>query len=312
MSLIQKITELRHWQNTHLVYKPNEFAGPADAAIIQKIEELLEEEFPAELKLLYTHYNGEREEEDTYGTFFGHRLVHTDEIISQLEYCKELVKPLHPKVNDPHRSGELIKEIVEFYLDKIPAGETPGTKKTWYKLKFECGPGSFGGPYLYANEKSTDREREILRIKDYSILEEVISRLHNLEKESYNWDKLEFTVYADGRQEVKRTFYNFDEELDLSSFPAGAIRKKYFHWKWVPFIKDSGGNYIGVDLDPDLKGTKGQVIVFGRDEEQMFVAGKNVEDFIDYLLSEVKNKPETPLKNSSHLHDTLKAMIVTG
>ena len=34
--------------------------------------------------------------------------------------------------------------------------------------------------------------------------------------------------------------------------------------KWLPFCSDDGGNFIGIDLDPDVNGTVGQVINFGK------------------------------------------------
>jgi cell wall assembly regulator SMI1 len=51
------------------------------------------------------------------------------------------------------------------------------------------------------------------------------------------------------------------------SFPDGAVRQLYTHTAWVPVSEDCGGNNLGIDLDPGPKGTAGQVIVFGRDDD---------------------------------------------
>lgn len=83
-----------------------------------------------------------------------------------------------------------------------------------------------------------------------------------------------------------------NEELgDLSMFdykshsiPAGHIQEQYVNRKWIPISKDSGGNYIGVDLDPDAQGTAGQVINFGRDEDTKYVIAPGLESFFTYML----------------------------
>jgi cell wall assembly regulator SMI1 len=58
-----------------------------------------------------------------------------------------------------------------------------------------------------------------------------------------------------------------DLDSSCSSFPDGYVRPVYFDRGWFPLTYDSGGNHIGVDLNPGPEGTRGQVIVFGRDDE---------------------------------------------
>ncbi|KIJ44060.1 hypothetical protein M422DRAFT_135486, partial [Sphaerobolus stellatus SS14] len=50
-----------------------------------------------------------------------------------------------------------------------------------------------------------------------------------------------------------------------SSIPPGWIRAEYSQRGWLPLVADKAGNYLGVDMNPDAKGSAGQVIVFGRD-----------------------------------------------
>lgn len=51
----------------------------------------------------------------------------------------------------------------------------------------------------------------------------------------------------------------------MGSLPPGWVRREYSQRGWIPLIADKGGNYVGVDLNPDDGGSVGQVIVFGRD-----------------------------------------------
>jgi cell wall assembly regulator SMI1 len=53
-----------------------------------------------------------------------------------------------------------------------------------------------------------------------------------------------------------------------SSHPPGAIREEYSVAGWIPLWKERmEGNFLGVDVDPGAKGVVGQVIGFGRDED---------------------------------------------
>lgn len=53
----------------------------------------------------------------------------------------------------------------------------------------------------------------------------------------------------------------------MRSVPKGWVRAEYTHRGWIPLVTDKGGNYLGIDLDPEpgQGGVPGQVIVFGRD-----------------------------------------------
>jgi cell wall assembly regulator SMI1 len=73
-----------------------------------------------------------------------------------------------------------------------------------------------------------------------------------------------------------------------SSFPDGFVRPVYFDRGWIPLTYDSGGNHIGVDLNPGPKGTRGQVIVFGRDDEFHTVLALSWGQFLTDLADELE------------------------
>jgi len=82
------------------------------------------------------------------------------------------------------------------------------------------------------------------------------------------------------------------EELDqaCTSQPRGAIQRKYSSPGWVPLLRDHEGNYIGIDLNPGPDGTPGQVINFGRDEEDKQVLFPSVVELTDWLAQELEAK----------------------
>ncbi|MBA4056517.1 MAG: hypothetical protein C0490_17510, partial [Marivirga sp.] len=77
-------------------------------------------------------------------------------------------------------------------------------------------------------------------------------------------------------------------DVKSHSVPADHIRERYVDSGWVPISNDSGGNYIGIDLHPDIKGTYGQVINFGRDEDTKYVIASGLEAFFTYMLTLIR------------------------
>jgi len=303
---LQKIIDIQKKESKEPIGTLN---SPISIMDIEKIELLLEEILPVDIKKLYSFANGQNS--DGRGILFGEQFCSSDEIIQQLEFSRTLIKRDTNTIVNPNQSEKLVEQIVDFYVSKFPKHKLFGIKKSWYKIEFECGINSFGGPYLYATENTTNREREIFKMDADEISDTVVA-LYDLEKPTYKWDELKFVVYSNGKYEVERSAYDFDNEIDFTSTPKSAIQKKYFHYKWLPIFSDYGGNYIGIDLDPDLKGTKGQVINFGRDEQDMFVLAENLENLFDRILFEL-DKTENRLLNSEvHLHDTLKEMTINN
>ena len=86
-----------------------------------------------------------------------------------------------------------------------------------------------------------------------------------------------------------RSMKKLAEDADLndssrfSSTPEGCIKRRYADMKWLPVCSDDGGNFIGIDLDPDINSTVGQVINFGRDEHNKTVLAKDLNAFFDRL-----------------------------
>lgn len=66
----------------------------------------------------------------------------------------------------------------------------------------------------------------------------------------------------------------------FSSAPPGAIQLMYANPRWLPLFNTGGGNHIGLDFDPGPQGTVGQVINFGRDEDDKTVMASSLEHFL--------------------------------
>ncbi len=94
----------------------------------------------------------------------------------------------------------------------------------------------------------------------------------------------------DEMYEEWKSWREFDSDATLndaryySSLPAGAVKCRYTNPKWIPLAHDYASNYIGVDLDPDEQGVIGQVINFGRDENDKRVFANSLEEFFRLLI----------------------------
>lgn len=75
---------------------------------------------------------------------------------------------------------------------------------------------------------------------------------------------------------------NLNEEFasSMSSRPVGVVRPLYLNSKWIPFTHDGAGNHTGLDFDPDSEGNVGQVISFGRDQEEKKLLAASFEGFL--------------------------------
>jgi uncharacterized protein (TIGR02996 family) len=74
----------------------------------------------------------------------------------------------------------------------------------------------------------------------------------------------------------------------MEAFPPEAVAVDYTNAGWVP-LTSAGSNHIGIDLAPGPKGVRGQVIIFGRDEDEKCVLadswGEFLSDYATFLES---------------------------
>jgi hypothetical protein len=64
----------------------------------------------------------------------------------------------------------------------------------------------------------------------------------------------------------------------------------YANKKWIPFAVFMDSNYVGLDFDPKADGTVGQVINFGREEEQKSVLADSFAGFIRRFIDELETE----------------------
>jgi len=288
-----------NWQIENKKLDSKSLGNPIDMEEVTQIEKMIGESFPKDLLEIFEIANGQNNITKKMA-FLGLEYMNTYQIIKHLEFCNSLIKS---EIQISDKSDPFIDKIASFYLSKAPKHSLFGLKKSWHKLEFKCGIGNYEGPYLYSNPNTTNKERTSFRIGDYSEIKETIKELHQIENNS--WDTLDFIIYANEEIQIERSKFEFSAPR---SVPKNSIKEIYFHNKWIPFISDAGGNYIGYDLDPDENGTKGQVIVFGRDELQSVVVGKSLTEFLTKVSDDLSFNNGKYLINRNHLFDNIKSL----
>ena len=126
----------------------------------------------------------------------------------------------------------------------------------------------------------------------------------------------EWTAWKEVREELSEADLNDMSECATSA-PLNYIQKRYSIPQWIPLCGDSGGNHIGLDLAPDSWGTPGQIITFGRDEDDKIVVAKDLYSFVKRLhritnsdhfaITKEEDEYVISLNDYNHLIDYLKS-----
>lgn len=89
-------------------------------------------------------------------------------------------------------------------------------------------------------------------------------------------------IVAEWRSWIDNIDPGTNEELSegCTSDPEDAIQCLYTCRGWIPLSHDHGGNHLGIDLAPGPRGESGQIINFGRDEQDKFVLASSLDDFL--------------------------------
>ena len=94
-------------------------------------------------------------------------------------------------------------------------------------------------------------------------------------------------VGASERGEDDGMLDEFSQEC--TSSPEGAIQRLHACRAWIPLVEMNDSNHIGIDLDPGPSGGVGQVINFGRDQEQKYVLARSWAHFLEDVADELES-----------------------
>jgi cell wall assembly regulator SMI1 len=143
--------------------------------------------------------------------------------------------------------------------------------------------------------------RALLALADGQTTSE-IGAVYGLELLSCTQIALEWKTWRDVRDDGG--IDELDEDQDV--LKPGTIQQRYTVAGWIPLFRfPTRADYLGVDLAPGKKGQKGQIINFGRDEEEKYVAAPGVTAFFALLDGwlEKESKGEDARVVEDHVSD---------
>lgn len=68
--------------------------------------------------------------------------------------------------------------------------------------------------------------------------------------------------------------------LDIVSHPKKMIKEGGYNPMWIPIAEDGGGSFFVLDLEPDSKGTLGQIITIDRECNDSYVVARSFTELI--------------------------------
>lgn len=90
------------------------------------------------------------------------------------------------------------------------------------------------------------------------------------------------------RREVQSAGRNVKSGYPLYSIPAGFVKNNEMLSNKIPIHHDGGGNFIAIDLDPDINGQYGQIILVEHEYEDRLVYASSLKEYITILFYFVK------------------------
>lgn len=88
---------------------------------------------------------------------------------------------------------------------------------------------------------------------------------------------------------------------EQKSYPENKIKLQYANPNWIPLVTDNTGNQIAIDLDPDVDGVYGQVIIFGREYDTKYVIADNWGEFMNAFALDFEDPDRCKLDYDSDL-----------
>lgn len=77
---------------------------------------------------------------------------------------------------------------------------------------------------------------------------------------------------------------NSPRPLDIVSHPKEMIKEGGYNPMWIPIAEDGGGSFFVLDLEPDSKGTLGQIITIDGEYNDSYVVARSFTELITEII----------------------------
>ncbi len=173
-------------------------------------------------------------------------------------YIKKYINTTRPSIVDKALLKKLFQEFIK--AKNIKPNSSKNNEKVYEEFENSAG-------YAFPEElKLLLTLHNGIENTGFLTAEQILDEWNNWKKiyDSVDWMLTDLTgnSYADGRKTI------------------GMYTNPY----WIPFLSTGSGNFIAIDYAPGNKGTSGQIIAFGADENKIRFIADNLEDFFQKLI----------------------------
>lgn len=95
-------------------------------------------------------------------------------------------------------------------------------------------------------------------------------------------------------QQTLAFWANHEDSTIFTSLPENAVQPVLASASWLPFAGMYSGNHLAIDFAPGPRGSVGQVITFGSDEDIHYQIAPNFEAFLAFILAIYKQGKYQP------------------
>ena len=74
---------------------------------------------------------------------------------------------------------------------------------------------------------------------------------------------------------------------NASTIKSKFVTNTWWDEKWIPFVSSGSGHYYCIDLNPNTKGTFGQVLLFIHDDDLRPLIAKNLNEWFERITEDI-------------------------
>lgn len=190
----------------------------------------------------------------------------------------------YPELEDSLNSGASSADLNEFEKD-LAVGPLPVEVRQFYKIH----DGQFrGGKPTGLLMGLTLLDVESI-MEEYALWAKVAERVEKQQLSLHHQQQQLKDAPSSSSAQATREKLSNTYLMHQKSYPPGAVQPYYVHRGWVPVARDLFGNLIGLDLAPGPNGTRGQMILYGRDFDTKIVIASSFQELIFQFVTDLES-----------------------
>lgn len=118
-----------------------------------------------------------------------------------------------------------------------------------------------------------------------------------------NWDLMPLrdivNTWKFQKQMVKKKQFGPKNENEETQYVKGV----WWNVKWIPIVHEATGDHVCIDMDPNVHGTVGQVILFRHDDEHRPMIAHSLAEWFGRIADDLESEKQEWDKSSAGFSD---------